>query len=176
MNKAEFKEKRKKLLEQRVRPTEGTEAVSAWDYDFNDSNEVLQSGEVELLENMTSIVPEDRPKTGEIFKEKRNKTRHKLDAPILSEQLSDYPGSLNARDAVPPMVLMMDDVPEDVQKSTLSDPVSLPTPELAVKKVSKDQSLVDLTRKVKKTSTSFPMEIRCIITTTITTHSLMQSN
>ena len=46
MNKAEFKEKRKKLLEQRVRPTEGTEAVSAWDYDFNDSNEVLQSGEV----------------------------------------------------------------------------------------------------------------------------------
>lgn len=79
MNKAEFKEKRKKLLEQRVRPTEGTEAVSAWDYDFNDSNEVLQSGEVELLENMTSIVPEDRPKTGEIFKEKRNKTRHKLD-------------------------------------------------------------------------------------------------
>lgn len=150
MNKAEFKEKRKKLLEQRVRPTEGTEAVSAWDYDFNDSNEVLQSGEVELLENMTSIVPEDRPKTGEIFKEKRNKTRHKLDAPILSEQLSDYPGSLNARDAVPPMVLMMDDVPEDVQKSTLSDPVSLPTPELAVKKVSKDQSLVDLTREVKK--------------------------
>ena len=150
MNKAEFKEKRKKLLEQRVRPTEGTEAVSAWDYDFNDSNEVLQSGEVELLENMTSIVPEDRPKTGEIFKEKRNKIRHKLDAPILSEQLSDYPGSLNARDAVPPMVLMMDDVPDDVQKSTLSDPVSLPTPELAVKKVSKDQSLVDLTRKVKK--------------------------
>lgn len=150
MNKAEFKEKRKKLLEQRVRPTEGTEAVSAWDYDFNDSNEVLQSGEVELLENMTSIVPEDRPKTGEIFKEKRNKTRHKLDAPILSEQLSDYPGSLNARDAVPPMVLMMDDVPDDVQKSTLSDPVSLPTPELAVKKVSKDQSLVDLTREVKK--------------------------
>ena len=150
MNKAEFKEKRKKLLEQRVRSTEGTEAVSAWDYDFNDSNEVLQSGEVELLENMTSIVPEDRPKTGEIFKEKRNKTRHKLDAPILSEQLSDYPGSLNARDAVPPMVLMMDDVPDDVQKSTLSDPVSLPTPELAVKKVSKDQSLVDLTRKVKK--------------------------
>ena len=150
MNKAEFKEKRKKLLEQRVRPTEGTEAVSAWDYDFNDSNEVLQSGEVELLENMTSIVPEDRPKTGEIFKEKRNKTRHKLDAPILSEQLSDYPGSLNARDAVPPMVLMMDDVPDDVQKSTLSDPVSLPTPELAVKKVSKDQSLVYLTREVKK--------------------------
>ena len=150
MNKAEFKEKRKKLLEQRVRPTEGTEAVSAWDYDFNDSNEVLQSGEVELLENMTPIVPEDRPKTGEIFKEKRNKARHKLDAPILSEQLSDYPSSLNVRDAVPPMVLMMDDVPDDVQKSTLSDSVSLPTPEPAVKKVSKDQSLVDLSRKLKK--------------------------
>ena len=150
MNKAEFKEKRKKLLEQRVRPTEGTEAVSAWDYDFNDSNEVLQSGEVELLENMTPIVPEDRPKTGEIFKEKRNKARHKLDAPILSEQISDYPGSLNARDAVPPMVLMMDDVPDDVQKSTLSDPVSLPTPEPAIKKVSKAQSLVELAEEAKK--------------------------
>ena len=99
---------------------------------------------------MTPIVPEDRPKTSEMFKEKRNKARHKLDAPILSEQLSDCPGSLNARDAVPPMVLMVDDVPDDVQKSTLSDPVSLPTPEPAVKKVSKDQSLVDLTRKLKK--------------------------
>lgn len=150
MNKAEFKEKRKKLLEQRVRPTEGTEAVSAWDYDFNGSNEVLQSGEVELLENMTPIVPEDRPKTSEIFKEKRNKARHKLDAPILSEQLSDYPGSLNARDAVPPTVLMMDDVPDDVQKSTLSDPVSLPTPEPAIKKVSKAQSLVEVAEEAKK--------------------------
>lgn len=150
MNKAEFKEKRKKLLEQRVRPTEGPEAVPAWDCDFNGSNEVLQSDEVELLENMTPIVPEDRPKTSEMFKEKRNKARHKLGAPILSEQLSDCPDSLNARDAVPPMVLMVDDVPDDVQKSTLSDPVSLPTPEPAVKKVSKDQSLVDLTRKLKK--------------------------
>ena len=150
MSKAKFKEKQKKLLEQRVRPTEGPEAVSAWDCDFNDSNEVLQSDEVELLDNMTPIVPEDRPKTSEMFKEKRNKARHKLDAPILSEQLSDCPGSLNARDAVPPMVLMVDDVPDDVQKSTLSDPVSLPTPEPAVKKVSKDQSLVDLTRKLKK--------------------------
>lgn len=176
MNKAEFKEKRKKLLERRVRPTEGPEAVPAWDCDFNGSNEVLQSDEVELLENMTPIVPEDRPKTSEMFKEKRNKARHKLGAPILSEQLSDCPDSLNARDAVPPMVLMVDDVPDDVQKSTLSDPVSLPTPEPAIKKVSKAQSLVELAEEAKKTSTSFPMEIRCIITTTITTHSLMQSN
>ena len=99
---------------------------------------------------MTPIVPEDRPKTSEIFKEKRNKARHKLDAPILSEQLSDYPGSLNARDAVPPMVLMMDDVPDDVQKSTLSDPVSLPTPEPAIKKVSKAQSLVEVAEEAKK--------------------------
>lgn len=45
---------------------------------------------------------------------------------------------------------MMDDVPDDVQKSTLSDSVSLPTPEPAVKKVSKDQSLVDLSRELKK--------------------------
>lgn len=150
MNKAEFKEKRKKLLEQRVRPTEGPEAVPAWDCDFYGSNEVLQSDEVELLENMTPIVPEDRPKTSEMFKEKRNKARHKLGAPILSEQLSDCPDSLNARDAVPPMVLMMDDVPDDVQKSTLSDPVSLPTPEPAIKKVSKAQSLVEVAEEAKK--------------------------
>lgn len=150
MNKAEFKEKRKKLLERRVRPTEGPEAVPAWDCDFNGSNEVLQSDEVELLENMTPIVPEDRPKTSEMFKEKRNKARHKLGAPILSEQLSDCPDSLNARDAVPPMVLMVDDVPDDVQKSTLSDPVSLPTPEPAIKKVSKAQSLVELAEEAKK--------------------------
>lgn len=150
MNKAEFKEKRKKLLEQRVRPTEGPEAVPAWDCDFNGSNEVLQSDEVELLENMTPIVPDDRPKTSEMFKEKRNKARHKLGAPILSEQLSDCPDYLNARDAVLPMVLMVDDVPDDVQKSTLSDPVSLPTPEPAIKKVSKAQSLVELADEAKK--------------------------
>lgn len=74
MNKAEFKEKRKKLLEQRVRPTEGTEAVSAWDYDFNDSNEVLQSGEVELLENMTSIVLRIDRRPARYLR--RNGTRH----------------------------------------------------------------------------------------------------
>ena len=150
MNKAEFKEKRKKLLEQRVRPTEGTEAVSAWDYDFNDSNGVLQSGEVELLENMTSIVPEDRPKTSEMFKEKRNKARHKLDAPILSEQLSDYPGSLNARDAVPPTVLVRDDIPDNVQESTLSKPASRPIFEPAIKKTSKTLSIVERAGELKK--------------------------
>lgn len=128
MNKAEFKEKRKKLLEQRVRPTEGPEAVPAWDCDFNGSNEVLQSDEVELLENMTPIVPEDRPKTSEMFKEKRNKARHKLDAPILSEQLSDYPDSLNARDTVSPPILVQDGVPDNVQECTLSEPGKSTTP------------------------------------------------
>lgn len=150
MNKAEFKEKRKKLLEQRVRPTEGTEAVSAWDYDFNDSNEVLQSGEVELLENMTSIVPEDRPKTGEIFKEKRNKTRHKLDAPILSEQLSDYPDSLNARDTVSPPILVQDGVPDNVQECTLSEPGNPPHPAPVLKKAPKTQYIVGMTSELNK--------------------------
>lgn len=150
MNKAEFKEKRKKLLEQRVRPTEGPEAVPAWDCDFNGSNEVLQSDEVELLENMTPIVPEDRPKTSEMFKEKRNKARHKLDAPILSEQLSDYPDSLNARDTVSPPILVQDGVPDNVQECTLSEPGNPPHPAPVLKKAPKTQYIVGMTGELNK--------------------------
>lgn len=150
MNKAEFKEKRKKLLEQRVRPTEGPEAVPAWDCDFNGSNEVLQSDEVELLENMTPIVPEDRPKTSEMFKEKRNKARHKLDAPILSEQLSDYPDSLNARDTVSPPILVQDGVPDNVQECTLSEPGNPPHPAPILKKAPKTQYIVGMTSELNK--------------------------
>lgn len=150
MSKAEFKEKQKKLLEQRVRPTEGTEAVSAWDCDFNDSNEVLQSDEVELLDNMTPIVPEDRPKTSEIFKEKRNKARHKFDAPILSEQLSDYPSSLNARDTVSPPILVQDGVPDNVQECTLSEPGNPPHPAPVLKKAPKTQYIVGMTKELNK--------------------------
>lgn len=150
MNKAEFKEKRKKLLEQRVRPTEGSEAVPAWDCDFNGSNEVLQSDEVELLENMTPIVPEDRPKTSEMFKEKRNKARHKLDAPILSEQLSDYPDSLNARDTVSPPILVQDGVPDNVQECTLSEPGNPPHPAPVLKKAPKTQYIVGMTSELNK--------------------------
>ena len=150
MNKAEFKEKRKKLLEQRVRPTEGPEAVPAWDCDFNGSNEVLQSDEVELLENMTPIVPEDRPKTSEMFKEKRNKARHKLDAPILSEQLSDYPDSLNARDTVSPPILVQAGVPDNVQECTLSEPGNPPHPAPVLKKAPKTQYIVGMTSELNK--------------------------
>lgn len=150
MNKAEFKEKRKKLLEQRVRPTEGPEAVPAWDCDFNGSNEVLQSDEVELLENMTPIVPEDRPETSEMFKEKRNKARHKLDAPILSEQLSDYPDSLNARDTVSPPILVQDGVPDNVQECTLSEPGNPPHPAPVLKKAPKTQYIVGMTSELNK--------------------------
>ena len=150
MNKAEFKEKRKKLLEQRVRPTEGPEAVPAWDCDFNGSNEVLQSDEVELLENMTPIVPEDRPKTSEMFKEKRNKARHKLDAPILSEQLSDYPDSLNARDTVSPPILVQDGVPDNVQECTLSEPGNPPHPAPVLKKAPKTQYIVGMTSELNR--------------------------
>lgn len=150
MNKAEFKEKRKKLLEQRVRPTEGPEAVPAWDCDFNGSNEVLQSDEVELLENMTPIVPEDRPKTSEMFKEKRNKAWHKLDAPILSEQLSDYPDSLNARDTVSPPILVQDGVPDNVQECTLSEPGNPPHPAPVLKKAPKTQYIVGMTSELNK--------------------------
>lgn len=127
--------------------------ISAWDTDFENPDEQSEFDQYTDLESMDSTISLESVsamKARENLESKLEATRHKLGAPILSEQLSDCPGSLNARDAVPPMVLMVNDVPDDVQKSTLSDPVSLPTPEPAVKKVSKDQSLVDLTRELKK--------------------------
>ena len=99
---------------------------------------------------MTPIVPEDRPKTSEMFKEKRNKARHKLDAPILSEQLSDYPDSLNARDTVSPPILVQDGVPDNVQECTLSEPGNPPHPAPVLKKAPKTQYIVGLTRTLNK--------------------------
>ena len=90
MSKAKFKEKQKKLHEQRVRPTEGTEVVPAWDYDFSGANEVHQSDDFEPLESVALFIPEGKSKTREKFKKKRDKARHKLDVSVSPETASDY--------------------------------------------------------------------------------------
>lgn len=150
MSKAKFKEKQKKLREQRVRPTEGTEVVSAWDYDFSGANEVHQSDDFEPLESVALSIPEGKPKNREKFKKKRDKARHKLDVSVSPEMASDYLASLNARDAVPPTVLVRDDIPDNVQESTLSKPASRPIFEPAIKKTSKTLSIVEIAGELKK--------------------------
>lgn len=150
MSKAKFKEKRKKRLEQRLRPTEGIEVVSAWDYDFSGANEVHQSDDFEPLESVALSIPEGKSKTCEKFKKKRDKARHKLDVSVSPEMVSDYLASLNARDAVPPPILMQDDVSDEVKESAASKPSKLPSPEPAIKKAPKAQSLVELAGEVKK--------------------------
>lgn len=150
MSKAKFKEKQKKLREQRVRPTEGTEVVSAWDYDFSGTNEVHQSDDFEPLESVALSIPEGKSKNREKFKKKRDKARHKLDVSVSPEMASDYLASLNARDAVPPTVLVRDDIPDNVQESTLSKPASRPIFEPAIKKTSKTLSIVEIAGELKK--------------------------
>lgn len=150
MSKAKFKEKQKKLHEQRVRPTEGTEVVPAWDYDFSGANEVHQSDDFEPLESVALFIPEGKSKTREKFKKKRDKARHKLDVSVSPETASDYLASLNARDAVPPTVLVRDDIPDNVQESTLSKPASRPIFEPAIKKTSKTLSIVERAGELNK--------------------------
>lgn len=136
--------------EQRVRPTEGTEVVPAWDYDFSGANEVHQSDDFEPLESVALFIPEGKSKTREKFKKKRDKARHKLDVSVSPETASDYLASLNARDAVPPTVLVRDDIPDNVQESTLSKPASRPIFEPAIKKTSKTLSIVERAGELKK--------------------------
>lgn len=150
MSKAKFKEKQKKLHEQRVRPTEGTEVVPAWDYDFSGANEVHQSDDFEPLESVALSIPEGKSKNREKFKKKRDKARHKLDVSVSPEIASDYLASLNARDAVPPTVLVRDDIADNVQESTLSKPASRPIFEPAIKKTSKTLSIVEMAEELKK--------------------------
>ena len=150
MSKAKFKEKQKKLHEQRVRLTEGTEVVPAWDYDFSGANEVHQSDDFEPLESVALFITEGKSKTREKFKKKRDKARHKLDVSVSPETASDYLASLNARDAVPPTVLVRDDIPDNVQESTLSKPASRPIFEPAIKKTSKTLSIVEMAGELKK--------------------------
>lgn len=133
-----------------MRPTEGTEVVPAWDYDFSGANEVHQSDDFEPLESVALFIPEGKPKTREKFKKKRDKARHKLDVSVSPEMASDYLASLNARDAVPPTVLVRDDIADNVQESTLSKPASRPIFEPAIKKTSKTLSIVEMAEELKK--------------------------
>lgn len=146
--KVNFKQKQKKLREQRVRQTGWSE--STWDCSFSDSNEVLQSDEAESPKGVSQAVFDERPKAREKIKKKLEAARHKPDPSVPAEKLSDYLSSLNARDAVPPPILVRDDIPDNVQEGTLSKPASRPIFEPAIKKTSKTLSIVERAGELKK--------------------------
>lgn len=148
MSKVNFKQKQKKLREQCVRQTGWSEGT--WDCSFSDSNEVLQFDEAESPKGVSQAVFDERPKAREKIKKKLEAARHKPDPSVLTEQFSDYLGSLNARDAVPPPILMRGDVPDTVQESTLSEPGNPPPPAPILKKAPKTQYIVGMTRELKK--------------------------
>lgn len=146
--KVNFKQKQKKLREQRVRQTGWSEGT--WDCSFSDSNEVLQSDEAESPKGVSQAVFDERPKAREKIKKKLEAARHKPDPSVPAEKLSDYLSSLNARDAVPPPILVRDDIPDNVQEGTLSKPASRPIFEPAIKKTSKTLSIVERAGELKK--------------------------
>ena len=148
MSKVNFKQKQKKLREQRVRQTGWSEGT--WDCSFSDSNEVLQSDEAESPKGVSQAVFDERPKAREKIKKKLEAARHKPDPSVPAEKLSDYLSSLNARDAVPPPILVRDDIPDNVQESTLSKTASRPIFEPAIKKTSKTLSIVEMAGELKK--------------------------
>ena len=88
MSKVNFKQKQKKLREQRVRQTGWSEGT--WDCSFSDSNEVLQSDEAESPKGVSQAVFDERPKAREKIKKKLEAARHKPDPSVPAEKLSDY--------------------------------------------------------------------------------------
>lgn len=119
MSKVNFKQKQKKLREQRVRQTGWSEGT--WDCSFSDSNEVLQFDEAESPKGVSQAVFDERPKAREKIKKKLEAARHKPDPSVLTEQFSDDPVSLNVRDTVSPPILVQDGVPDNVQECTVCD-------------------------------------------------------
>ena len=99
---------------------------------------------------MSQAVFDERPKAREKIKKKLEAARHKPDPSVPAEKLSDYLSSLNARDAVPPPILVRDDIPDNVQESTLSKTASRPIFEPAIKKTSKTLSIVEMAGELKK--------------------------
>lgn len=73
MSKVNFKQKQKKLREQRVRQTGWSEGT--WDCSFSDSNEVLQSDEAESPKGVSQAVFDERPKAREKIKKKLEAAR-----------------------------------------------------------------------------------------------------
>lgn len=148
MSKVNFKQKQKKLREQRVRQTGWSEGT--WDCSFSDSNEVLQFDEAESPKGVSQAVFDERPKAREKIKKKLEAARHKPDPSVLTEQFSDDPVSLNVRDTVSPPILVQDGVPDNVQECTVSEPGDPPSPAPILKKAPKTQSIVGMTRELKK--------------------------
>lgn len=148
MSKVNFKQKQKKLREQRVRQTGWSEGT--WDCSFSDSNEVLQFDEAESPKGVSQAVFDERPKAREKIKKKLEAARHKPDPSVLTEQFSDYPDSLNARDTVSPPILVQDGVPDNVQECTLSEPGNPPPPAPILKKAPKTQYIVGMKGELKK--------------------------
>ena len=102
--------------------------VSAWDTDFVNSDEQSEFDQYDERDSTISCESVSAEKVRENLKSKLVAMRHKPNIPVPTEQLSDYLGSLNARDAVPPPILMRGDVPDTVQESTLSEPGNPPPP------------------------------------------------
>ena len=124
--------------------------VSAWDMDFKSFDEQSEFDQYDERDSTISCESVSAEKVRENLKSKLVAMRHKPNISVPTEQLSDYLGSLNARDAVPPPILMRGDVPDTVQESTLSEPGNPPPPAPILKKAPKTQYIVGMTGELKK--------------------------
>lgn len=124
--------------------------VSVWDTDFKDSDEQSEFDQYEERDSTISCKSVSAEKARENLKSKLVAMRHRPDPLVHAEQLSDYLGSFNARDAVPPAILMRDDVPDTVQESTVSKTSKLSTPEPILQKAPKTQSIVGIAGTLTK--------------------------
>ena len=128
--------------------------VSAWDMDFKSFDEQSEFDQYDERDSTISCESVSAEKVRENLKSKLVAMRHKPNISVPTEQLSDYLGSLNARDAVPPPILMWDDVSDTVHESTVSKPSKLPTPEPTpepiLKKAPKTQYIVGMTGELNK--------------------------
>lgn len=100
--------------------------VSAWDTDFVNSDEQSEFDQYDERDSTISCESVSAEMARENLKSKLVAMRHKSDPSVLTEQFSDYPDSLNARDTVSPPILVQDGVPDNVQEwSTIGERLSL---------------------------------------------------
>ena len=136
-----------------VSSTETLCEASAWDMDCRNSDEQSefdQYAEPESMESIISCESSSAEKARENLRSKLVAMRHKSNPSVPAEKLSDYFASLNARDTVSPPILVQDGVPDNVQECTLSEPGNPPPPAPILKKAPKTQSIVGMTRELKK--------------------------
>lgn len=124
--------------------------VSAWDTDFVNSDEQSEFDQYDERDSTISCESVSAEMARENLKSKLVAMRHKSDPSVLTEQFSDYPDSLNARDTVSPPILVQDGVPDNVQECTLSEPGNPPPPAPILKKAPKTQYIVGMTGELKK--------------------------